>query len=282
MSAQSLARKTGVSRKTIVKHIKTLEEKGIIKSYTILVDYQKIGYEHYVIFSLGIEPGKIRQVMDTIKAFDQILWVSLVTGPFDLILGGIFKDNTDLSEFIIEKLGKIPGIKSIASDLILYHYYQREPVDVKSKKVPLKLDEVDIGLIMYLRDNARCTFDEIANHLGVNIQTAMYRINRLVKNKIIRKFTVSIDPKKIGYNIIASIKVSVLPSYLANVLGKILSFREISWLSEGSKQTELYFYVEFIDQHELRSFIHSKLDALEGIQNVQVSLVLEHYGRHNI
>jgi len=146
----------------------------------------------------------------------------------------------------------------------------------------IRIDDIDKGIINYLRDNARCTNDVLAKHVGANIQTVMYRVNRLVKAKIIRKFTLILDNWKLGYKIVAYIRLDIHPSRLLEVIRNILSLKKVTWLSEGSTKTELHFQVKFIDQNSLRKFIHEKLTPLEGIQNIQVGLILNSIGKHYV
>ena len=125
-SITSLAQKLKVSRKTIANRIKDLEDKKIIESYTILADYDLLGFPYYTTFYLKIEPKKLSSCMEKITAFPEIHWISLIMGDYDLHLMGLFRARNDLQEFITEKLGKVEGVLSIQSDLILARYFKNQ------------------------------------------------------------------------------------------------------------------------------------------------------------
>jgi len=62
-----------------------------------------------------------------------------------------------------------------------------------------ELDKVDIKILSALRDNARIPLKDLATKCRVSKQTALYRINKLVKDKVIKGFHAYIDYQKIGY-----------------------------------------------------------------------------------
>ncbi|MFA5869747.1 MAG: winged helix-turn-helix transcriptional regulator, partial [Candidatus Bathyarchaeia archaeon] len=44
-SQRELAKAIGVSTATVINHITRLESAGVIKDYTIMVDWERLGYE---------------------------------------------------------------------------------------------------------------------------------------------------------------------------------------------------------------------------------------------
>jgi Lrp/AsnC family leucine-responsive transcriptional regulator len=61
------------------------------------------------------------------------------------------------------------------------------------------LDKIDIRMLDILRNNARAPLTDIAKKCRVSKQTALYRINKLVKEKVIKGFHAYIDFKRLGY-----------------------------------------------------------------------------------
>jgi len=96
LPAKSLAKKFGVTRKTITRRITSLKQKGIIKSYTILVDYPRIGYQFHILFSLKVQSDKVQSVINKVEKFDQIHWIDHLTGKYDLVLIGLFQGSYSL------------------------------------------------------------------------------------------------------------------------------------------------------------------------------------------
>ena len=64
-----------------------------------------------------------------------------------------------------------------------------------------RLDKVDVKILNVLRSDARISLKDIAVKCNVSKQTALYRLNRLVKENVIKGFHAKIDYTKLGYSV---------------------------------------------------------------------------------
>ncbi|MEK6757518.1 MAG: Lrp/AsnC family transcriptional regulator [Nanoarchaeota archaeon] len=71
-----------------------------------------------------------------------------------------------------------------------------------------KIDKKDIEIIRSLEKNARTSILNLAKKVKLSHETVRYRINKLVKSGVIENFTVSVDKRKLGYEIYAVIMIS--------------------------------------------------------------------------
>lgn len=87
---------------TIKKHIDNLEEKGIIRNYSINLDYEKLGYEIVAIIELTISKGKMLEVERDIAHHPNIFGVYDITGTYDALIIAKFKTKEELSQLVKE------------------------------------------------------------------------------------------------------------------------------------------------------------------------------------
>ncbi len=114
---RALARKLGRSPSTITERIKRLENIGIIKSYTTLIDYGKLGYEVNAITLLQVEGEFIEQIEAELSKMRNVRGVYDITGEYDIALLLSFRSVRDLDSFI-KRLIKNPHIKRSMTSLI--------------------------------------------------------------------------------------------------------------------------------------------------------------------
>ena len=69
------------------------------------------------------------------------------------------------------------------------------------------LDEVDIKILKILSRNSRERLENISRILKIPISTVRYRIKRLEPTGIIKRYTLEIDYKNLGYSIEAFILI---------------------------------------------------------------------------
>ncbi len=117
-SFNKVASKLGISAGTAFNRIKNLEEKGIIKGYTIIVDPAKIGYAMTALVLIQAEGAHLSDVEREIAKIDNVVSVYDITGDFDIAVIARFLDRTSLNEFI-KRLVAMPYVKRTVTNIIL-------------------------------------------------------------------------------------------------------------------------------------------------------------------
>ncbi|MDY6958751.1 MAG: Lrp/AsnC family transcriptional regulator [Halobacteriota archaeon] len=114
-----IAQKLGVSESTIRNRVQALENDGVIKKYTILVDPSKMGYNTVSIVGLDVEPSMFLEAAKSMAEIDKVQYVATSTGDH-MIMSEIWtRDGRELSVLISEKIGKIKGVHRICPAIIL-------------------------------------------------------------------------------------------------------------------------------------------------------------------
>ena len=100
LSYRQLAAKAGVSVATAMNRVKRLEKEGVIKGYTAVLDYEKLGYDIDAVISLNISKGKLFEVENRIATNPAVAAVFDVTGDFDSTIIAKFRNRRALDAFL--------------------------------------------------------------------------------------------------------------------------------------------------------------------------------------
>jgi len=114
-----IARKLRVSESTIRKRVKDLEEEGVIKNYTVLIDPSKIGYDSTAIIGFDVEPSKLLETAQKMTELEEVKCVATSSGDHMIMTEIWARDGKELSMIISKKIGSIRGIKRICPAIIL-------------------------------------------------------------------------------------------------------------------------------------------------------------------
>lgn len=117
-SIREVARKVGVSSGTVASRLKEMEEAGIIRRYSAILDYEKLGYELTAITEITISDGKMIEVGEAIAKLSQTTGVYNVTGDSDLMVVAKFRTRKELSDFTKKTL-IIPHVLRTKTHLVL-------------------------------------------------------------------------------------------------------------------------------------------------------------------
>ncbi|AJC71124.1 MAG: Lrp/AsnC family transcriptional regulator [Thermococcus sp.] len=114
-----IAKVLGISETAVRKRVKALEEAGVIKQYTIVIDPSKLGYNLVSLTGIDTLPEKIFEVASKLKEFEFVRSVYLTSGDHMIMAEVWAKDGNDLSDIISNKIGKIDGVTKVCPAIIL-------------------------------------------------------------------------------------------------------------------------------------------------------------------
>lgn len=122
ISFRKIAKELGVSPDTIINRYKTLQEKGVIRGSTVVLNPKKIGYNGIAVFMIDASPTHILATENSppessliLKKLIQMRNIILATktvGDHDLLAIGVARDFKHLIEIGAE-IAKIPGVKDL-------------------------------------------------------------------------------------------------------------------------------------------------------------------------
>src|SRR4030067_2447860 len=95
-SQRELAKAIGVSTATVINHIARLESAGVVKDYTVMVDWERLGYELTVIIEITVARGKLIEGQKAISKLPYVCAVYDITGEIDSIAIAKFKNRQEL------------------------------------------------------------------------------------------------------------------------------------------------------------------------------------------
>ena len=111
MSSAEIARRLGnISARTVKNRIDTLTEHGIINIRSI-INPAMVGYGVLADVFIEVEPGQLRSLANYLGEMPQITYVACATGETDIIISIRARDIKELYNFVIEVIGKIPGVR---------------------------------------------------------------------------------------------------------------------------------------------------------------------------
>lgn len=140
------------------------------------------------------------------------------------------------------------------------------------------IDILDMKIIKALQTDGRKPIVRLAREVGANEATVRRRIDKLLKEGIIERFTVVLDYHKLGRVIKAFIGLRVQPAKLREIVDHLSKHPDIQVLYRTSGDTDIFAEVIFEKMEDLNEFLEIELN-LEGILGTTVTIVIGPYKR---
>jgi DNA-binding Lrp family transcriptional regulator len=210
-SFNQVGRKIKLGKEVVQYRIKQLEKQGIIKGYQTLIDVSKLGYLtcRFFIKFRGNTPEEEIKIIEYYKKNPKFWWVDSIGGFIDLGLACWVKDIYEffeIKEDLTKRFGKFINELKIS---IYYKFYifnrkylsNRKESHEKVMLFPEKadFDEKDLEILRLISGDARANVVEVSEKTKISVSNVSYRINNLIKKRVILGFKVLLDLEKIGY-----------------------------------------------------------------------------------
>lgn len=118
MSAREVGVDLGVSPSTVTARIERLRQGRVLRGFSALVDFQRLGYELTVVTEILVSKGKLLEMEREIAKLPSVCAVYDVTGEIDAIVISKCKNREELSQFT-KGLLAMPFVERTNSHVVL-------------------------------------------------------------------------------------------------------------------------------------------------------------------
>jgi Lrp/AsnC family transcriptional regulator for asnA, asnC and gidA len=115
---REIASDLGVSEGTIRYRYNKLRENNTIRIVGS-INPAHVGFKVAASINIKTAPGKLSEVVETLDQLEEVEWMALVTGQFDIAIEVYCRDLAHLTYFLTEQLQKMPGLSESQTVMIL-------------------------------------------------------------------------------------------------------------------------------------------------------------------
>lgn len=118
VSQRALARELHMSPPAIGERIARLERAGVIRGYTVDVDWTALGYGTRVYLAVTANTDRGR-ILSALHAIPEVEGIAVVTGSMDLLARVRVRDHEHLRQLLFERVWTIDGVERTETYLCL-------------------------------------------------------------------------------------------------------------------------------------------------------------------
>lgn len=132
----------------------------------------------------------------------------------------------------------------------------------------------DFELIKLLMKNSRTPYVKLGELLGVSETAIRKRVKKLEEDGVIRRYTIEVDPKKLGFKVNALIGLDTVSERFIAVIEELKAMEEVLSLYSASGDHMILLECWFKDSDELTRFV-KRLESIRGVTRVCPAIILE-------
>ncbi|ASJ12247.1 Lrp/AsnC family transcriptional regulator [Thermococcus thioreducens] len=117
-SYSEIARRLRVPESTVRLRVKKLMERGVVRKFAALINPFKAGYSIVAFIAVDVEPSRVKKAAEELSKLPEVDVLGIATGAHDILMQVTVKDLQELESFLIEKLGRVEGIRSTETSIL--------------------------------------------------------------------------------------------------------------------------------------------------------------------
>ncbi|TWG96433.1 DNA-binding Lrp family transcriptional regulator [Nocardioides sp. J9] len=139
------------------------------------------------------------------------------------------------------------------------------------------MDAVDTAILDVLRADSRTSIRDVAAQVGISRANAYARVKRMVDTKVIRSFTIDVDPVALGLGLSAYVHVRTKQNSWKSFRKKVWQLEEAAHVALVTGDFDCVILVRARDADHLRELVLERIQSLPEVIATQTVLVFEEH-----
>lgn len=213
-SNRELSKKVGYAKETIGTKIREFEQNGIIKGFSLKVNYSLLGFQEYHIFVqfTTLKEQQTQAFLNFLIQHPHTTWIGKSFGTYDMKISLIVTSYSQIQDIFNQISKKFPALLKkcdcvfvadkykAPTTVFLEHLFdekiQSRLLKPRDSLTTVKLSSEEKSLLYTLGLNPKISFLELSKQFKKTPQAIAYTIKNLEKRNILQGYGVVIDGSK--------------------------------------------------------------------------------------
>ena len=127
------------------------------------------------------------------------------------------------------------------------------------------MDKIDQKILSELSKDSSISIPKLAEKINVNSSVVYSRIKRLVKKKLIERFTIQVNNKELGYSVKSLTGINMDSKQRDNVIQELFKIPSVSEVSEVTGRFDILVTMYAENLSQMYRIISDNIGKIQGI-----------------
>ena len=128
-----------------------------------------------------------------------------------------------------------------------------------------KVDKIDQKILSELSEDSSISIPKLAEKINANSSVVYSRIKRLLKNKLIERFTIEVNDKKLGYGVKSLTGINMDSKQRDNVIQELFKIPGVREVSEVTGRFDILVTMHAKNLNDMYSVVSDDIGKIDGI-----------------
>lgn len=140
--------------------------------------------------------------------------------------------------------------------------------------MPSEIDKTNRVILEMLQEDARKSFREIAERVGVSEATVFVRVRKLLNKGVIKQFTALVSSERVGKGLTAFVLIDADPKKLQDVFDALSGIDDIYEIYDVTGSYYAIVKIRAANREELKDVI-DRIGLIDGVTKTETAIVLK-------
>ena len=128
-----------------------------------------------------------------------------------------------------------------------------------------KIDDIDRKILSQLMADGAISIPKLSQNINANSSVVYSRIKRLLKRKLIERYTIQVNEKELGYGVKSVTGINMNSKLRDNVIDELFKIDGVSEISEVTGRFDIMVTMHTKNLNEMHQIVSEKIGKIDGI-----------------
>ncbi len=129
----------------------------------------------------------------------------------------------------------------------------------------VKIDDLDLTILSELSEDAAISVPKLSKKIKVNPSVVYSRIKRLIKRKLIERFTIVVNDAELGYSVKALTGINMDSKQRDNVINELFKIDGVREVAEVTGRFDILVTMYSKSLDEMHKIVSDKIGRIDGV-----------------
>jgi len=130
-----------------------------------------------------------------------------------------------------------------------------------------RVDELDLMILSELSEDASISIPKLSKKIKVNSSVVYSRIKRLVKRKLIERFTIIVNDQELGYQVKSLVGINMDSKKRNNVIDELFKIAGVREIAEVTGRFDILVTIYAHSLEEMHKIVSGSIGNIDGVNS---------------
>ena len=129
------------------------------------------------------------------------------------------------------------------------------------------IDDLDLRIISELSNDASISIPNLSKKINANVSVVYSRIKRMVKKKMIERFTIVVNDAKLGYNVKVLVGINIDTNMRNHIITQLFKIDEVREIAEVTGRFDILVTMYSTSLEQMHKRISESVGRIKGVRS---------------